>query len=97
MVIKKRIKIISQTRFNMIYKINNKYYVKVQGYYVEVSITNKNGSLDIKPNKNKNTRIEVSKVKNAVIVNIKKENFNQNINESKNSNEDSKSKNSKKW
>ena len=36
----------------MIYKIDNKYYIKVQGYYKEVDISIKGNNLDIKPNGN---------------------------------------------
>lgn len=68
----------------MIYKIEDKFYVKVQGYYVEVDISFKDDNLDITPKGNK--RIEVNDVdkvekfdmrldedKNKVINSIKKE------------------------
>ena len=54
----------------MIYKINDKYYVKVQGYYKEVSINKSAKGLEIKPVQN--SKIEVSTVKKYDIVDLKK-------------------------
>ena len=44
----------------MLYKIDNKFYIKVQGYYKEVDIKVNGDNLDITPNGNE---IEVSNVK----------------------------------
>lgn len=75
----------------MLYKINSKYYIKVGGYYKEVNVTSQSGNLDIKPITDKNARIEVSRAKNVVIVNPKKENFNKNVEK------ETKTKIDKKW
>lgn len=75
----------------MLYRINSKYYVKVGGYYREVSVNSQNGNLDIKPIKDRNAKIEVTRVKNVVIVDPKKENFNKNVEK------ETKTKVEKKW
>lgn len=59
----------------MIYKIKNKYYVKVQGYYKEVRVDKNGDNLDVTPIANAK-KLEITKVKDAVIVDPKKENFN---------------------
>lgn len=59
----------------MIYKIKNKYYVKVQGYYKEVRVDKNGDNLDVTPITNAK-KLEITKVKDAVIVDPKKENFN---------------------
>lgn len=58
----------------MLYKINNKYYIKVQGYYKEVDVSIKGDNLEIKPNNG--LSIEITKVKNVKVVDMKTENFN---------------------
>ena len=59
----------------MIYKIKNKYYVKVQGYYKEVRVDKNGDNLDVTPIANAK-KLEITKVNDAVIVDPKKENFN---------------------
>jgi hypothetical protein len=59
----------------MVYKINNKYYIKVQGYYKEVEITSHGDSLDIKPITSADSKIEVTTVNNVDIVDLKTEDF----------------------
>lgn len=56
----------------MIYDIDGKYYIKVQGYYKEVELRLIGGNFDIKP---KNNKIEVTVVKNANVVNINSKAF----------------------
>lgn len=56
----------------MIYDINGKYYIKVQGYYKEVELNLSGSNFDIKPKKNK---IEITVVKNAKVVNINSDDF----------------------
>lgn len=56
----------------MIYDINGKYYIKVQGYYKEVELKLSGSNFDIKPKKNK---IEITGVKNAKVVNINSDDF----------------------
>lgn len=46
----------------MIFRIGEKFYIKVQGYYKEVDISIEGNNLAIKPNGNE---IEVSNVKNV--------------------------------
>ena len=75
----------------MLYKINGKYYVKVGGYYKEVNVTSQGGNLDITPSKDKNARIEVTRAKNVIVVNPKKENWNKNVEK------ETKTKVEKKW
>lgn len=42
----------------MLYKIENKYYVKVSNYFVEVELIFKDNDVDLKPTKNK---LEINK------------------------------------
>lgn len=59
----------------MVYKINNKYYIKVQGYYREVEIIPQGDSFDIKPMTSADSKIEVTTVDNVDIVDLKTEDF----------------------
>lgn len=59
----------------MIYKIKNKYYVKVQGYYKEVTVNRKGNDLDVKPVQGAK-KLEVTKDIKAIVVNPAKEDFN---------------------
>lgn len=59
----------------MIYKIKNKYYVKVQGYYKEVKVDRNGDNLDVTPIKG-GKKLEITKCKDAVVVDPTKENFN---------------------
>ena len=52
----------------MIYKINNKFYLKVQGYYKEVDIKVDGDNLDITPNGNE---IETYNVGNVEVFDVK--------------------------
>lgn len=54
----------------MLYRIGNKYYIRVQGYYKEVTIKVKGDNLEITPNGNE---IEVTKVSNAEMINAQTE------------------------
>lgn len=58
----------------MLYRIGNKYYVKVQGYYKEVDLKVNGDNLEITPNGNE---IEVTNVSNveALDMNYHKENI----------------------
>lgn len=58
----------------MLYKIDDKYYIKVQGYYKEVTVSGRGNNLDIKPKSG--SKIEVAKAKNVKVVDTEKENFN---------------------
>ena len=63
----------------MLYKINDKYYIKVQGYYKQVKVTKDGNNLDIQPvTRGLYSKIEVARAKNVNIVDINKENFNRN-------------------
>lgn len=57
----------------MVYKIDNKYYIKVQGYYKEVEIIPQGNSFDISPIKG--SKLEVTSVENAELVKLESENF----------------------
>lgn len=46
----------------MLYKIDNKYYIKVQGYYKQVDVKVNGNNLDITPNGNE---IEILNAKNV--------------------------------
>lgn len=59
----------------MVYKIDNKYYIKVQGYYKEVEIIPQSDSFDIKPINSADSKIEVTTVDNVDIVDLKTEDF----------------------
>lgn len=64
----------------MLYKINDKYYIKVQGYYKQVKVTKDGNNLDIQPvTRGLYSKIEVARAKNVNIVDINKENFNRKI------------------
>lgn len=54
----------------MIYEINGKYYVKVQGYYKEVAVNRTAKGLEFKPVEN--SKIEILKAKKVNVVDIKK-------------------------
>ncbi len=54
----------------MIYDINGKYYVKVQGYYKEVTVNHTGKGLEFKPVKD--SKIEILKAKKVNVVDIKK-------------------------
>ena len=57
----------------MVYKIDNRYYIKVQGYYKEVEIIPQGNSFDILPING--SKIEVTGVTNAELVKLESENF----------------------
>ena len=59
----------------MVYKIDNRYYIKVQGYYREVEITPQGDSFDIKPINSAESKIEVTTVTDVDIVDLKTEDF----------------------
>lgn len=53
----------------MIYKIDSKYYVKVQGYYIEVTPKVTADDIRFVPSKDKDAKkIEVSKAKNVEVL-----------------------------
>ena len=54
----------------MIYKIDGKYYVRVQGYYKEVQVTKKVNGLEFKPIAD--SKIEVGKAKKVEVVDVEK-------------------------
>ena len=55
----------------MVYKINNKYYLKIQGYYKEINVIPKGDDFEIKVKPN--SKIEITKAKNVNTVDLKKE------------------------
>jgi len=52
----------------MIYKIDNKFYIKVQGYYKEVDLKIDGDNLDITPNGNE---IEITNVTNVKVYDMR--------------------------